>query len=71
MAAVAAGEPESHVSPGHEDVQGHHAAKLQRKAFSDSAVALDAKFYAYGEELETAFRCNLAACMALHVFVAW
>ena len=29
-----------------------HAARLQRKAVSDSAVALDSKFYAYGEELE-------------------
>ena len=29
-----------------------HAARLQRKAVSDSAVALDANFYAYGEELE-------------------
>ena len=29
-----------------------HAARLQRKAVSDSAVALDAKIYAYGEELE-------------------
>ena len=29
-----------------------HAARLQRKAVSDSAVAMDAKFYAYGEELE-------------------
>ena len=29
-----------------------HAARLQRKAVYDSAVALDAKFYAYGEELE-------------------
>ena len=29
-----------------------HAAKLQRKAVSDSAVTMDAKFYAYGEELE-------------------
>ena len=29
-----------------------HAARLQRKAVSDSAVALDAKFYAYREELE-------------------
>ena len=29
-----------------------HAAKLQRKAVSDSALALGAKFYAYGEELE-------------------
>ena len=48
-----------------------HAARLQRKAVSDSAVAMDAKFYAYGEELETAFCCSLAACMALHVFVAW
>ena len=29
-----------------------HAALLQRKAVSDSAVALDAEFYAYGEELK-------------------
>ena len=29
-----------------------HADRLQRKAVSDSAVAMDAKFYAYGEELE-------------------
>ena len=29
-----------------------HADRLQRKAVFDSAVALDAKFYAYGEELE-------------------
>ena len=29
-----------------------HAARMQRKAVSDSAVALDAKCYAYGEELE-------------------
>ena len=29
-----------------------HAARLQWKAVSNSAVALDAKFYAYGEELE-------------------
>ena len=29
-----------------------HAAKLQRKAVSDSAKALDAKFFAYGVELE-------------------
>ena len=29
-----------------------HAARLQRKPVSDSAVALDAKLYAYGEELE-------------------
>ena len=29
-----------------------HAARLQRKAVSDSAVAMDVKFYAYGEELE-------------------
>ena len=29
-----------------------HAARQQWKAVSDSAVALDAKFYAYGEELE-------------------
>ena len=29
-----------------------HAARLQRKAVSDSDVAMDAKFYAYGEELE-------------------
>ena len=29
-----------------------YAARLQRKAVSDSTVALNAKFYAYGEELE-------------------
>ena len=29
-----------------------HAARLQLKSVSDSAVALDAKFYAYREELE-------------------
>ena len=29
-----------------------HAARLQRKVVSDSAVAMDTKFYAYGEELE-------------------
>ena len=29
-----------------------HAGRLQRKAVSNSAVAMDAKFYAYGEELE-------------------
>ena len=29
-----------------------HATRLQRKAVSDSAVAMDAKFYACGEELE-------------------
>ena len=29
-----------------------HAGRLQRKAVADSAVAMDAKFYAYGEELE-------------------
>ena len=29
-----------------------NAARLQQMAVSDSAVALDAKFYAYGEELE-------------------
>ena len=29
-----------------------HPVRLQQKAVSDSAVALDAKFYAYGEELE-------------------
>ena len=29
-----------------------HAARLQPKAISNSAVAMDAKFYAYGEELE-------------------
>ena len=29
-----------------------HVAWLQQKAVSDSTVALDAKFYAYGEELE-------------------
>ena len=29
-----------------------HAARLQRKAVSDSAVALAAEFYAYGEDLE-------------------
>ena len=29
-----------------------HAARLQRKVVSDSAVVLDAKFYAFGEELE-------------------
>ena len=29
-----------------------HAARLQRKAISDSAVAMDAEFYAYGEALE-------------------
>ena len=29
-----------------------HAAKLQRKAVSDSAKALKAKFFAYGVELE-------------------
>ena len=29
-----------------------HAARLQRKVVSDSAVAMDVKFYAYGEELE-------------------
>ena len=29
-----------------------HAAKLQRKAVSDSAKALEAKFFAYGVELE-------------------
>ena len=29
-----------------------HVAKLQRKAVSDSAKALDAKFFAYGVELE-------------------
>ena len=29
-----------------------HAARLQRKAVSDSDGAMDAKFYAYGEELE-------------------
>ena len=29
-----------------------HTARLQREAISDSAVAMDAKVYAYGEELE-------------------
>ena len=29
-----------------------HEAKLQRKADSNFAAALGAKFYAYGEELE-------------------
>ena len=29
-----------------------HAARLKRKAVSDSAVAMDAEFYAYGEKLE-------------------
>ena len=29
-----------------------HAARLQQKAVSDSVVAMDARFYAYGEELE-------------------
>ena len=29
-----------------------HVARLQRKAVSDSAVAMHKKFYAYGEELE-------------------
>ena len=29
-----------------------HAARLQRKAVSDSAVAMEPKLYAYGEELE-------------------
>ena len=29
-----------------------HATRLQREAVSDSAVAMDAKFYAYREELE-------------------
>ena len=29
-----------------------HAAKLQRKAVSDSAKALKAKFFAYGVELK-------------------
>ena len=29
-----------------------HAARLQRKLVSDSAMAMDATFYAYGEELE-------------------
>ena len=29
-----------------------HTAKLQRKAVSDSAKALEAKFFAYGVELE-------------------
>ena len=29
-----------------------YAARLQRKAVSDSAVAMDAQLYAYGEELE-------------------
>ena len=32
--------------------KGMHTAKLQQKAVSDSAAAMDAKFYAYGEELE-------------------
>ena len=29
-----------------------HAAKLQRKSFSDSAKVLDAEFFAYGVEFE-------------------
>ena len=29
-----------------------HAARRQWKVVSDSAVAMDLKFYAYGEELE-------------------
>ena len=29
-----------------------HTAKLQRKAVSDSAKALEAKFFVYGVELE-------------------
>ena len=29
-----------------------HAARLHRKAVSDSTVAMNAKFYTYGEELE-------------------
>ena len=29
-----------------------HAARLQQKAVSDSAVVMDAEFYTYGEELE-------------------
>ena len=29
-----------------------HATKLQREEVSKSAIALDAKFYAHGEELE-------------------
>ena len=28
-----------------------HAARLQQKAVSDSAVVMDAEFYTYGEEL--------------------
>ena len=40
---------------GHQATQSckvMHAARLQRKAVSDSTVSMDAKFYAYGEELE-------------------
>ena len=33
-------------------MQAMHAARLQRKAVSDSAVVMDAKGYEYGEELE-------------------
>ena len=40
---------------GHQQTKlckGMHAAKLQWKAVSESAAAMDAEFYAYGEELE-------------------
>ena len=47
-----AGEPDDHGSPGHQDVQGHARRSAAAEAVSDFAVALDAKFYAYGEELE-------------------
>ena len=47
-----AGEPDGHGSPGHKACKAMHAVVLQRKAVSDSPVAMDAKFYAYGEELE-------------------
>ena len=49
------GMPVNPTTTGHQvtkTCKAMHAAKLQRKAVSDSAVALDAKFYAYGEELE-------------------
>ena len=35
------------------------------------SVRLEFCVYRATEESENAFRCSLAACMALHVFVAW
>ena len=39
-------------SQGTKSRKGMHANKLQRKSVSNSALVMDAKFYAYGEELE-------------------